>query len=160
MANTNAIAAVFNLSAQIINTGTETSVASVSMPPNANVDSHSFRVRLIGKATGGTGATLQFKFHLGTVAGATVATFQVTPALVPVAGSNFSIVADYTWDSVSQTLIGVVGGQTAGQLTAAASVSTTGIASVAALQFVAGATFGAATATNSVTVEEFSIEQL
>lgn len=173
MANVNTFNSITTLPQQFIPTATTetlltdvvngvTQTAVLSMPPNANVDGHSFRVRLIGKATGGTGATLTLKFRLGTtLAGTNVAAFVVTPAAVPVAGSNFSVVADFTWDSVSQTLVGIAGGQTCGTITPLlVQTQGTAIASAAALQFVATATFGAAVATSSVTVTEFTLEAI
>jgi hypothetical protein len=173
MANTNTIAALYNLPAQTVNATAETlltntvngvtSTAILNMPANANVDSHSFRVRLIGKATGGTGATLTLKFYLGTaLTGTNVAAFTVTGAAVPATGGNFSVYADLVWDSVSGTVTGFKGGQTNGTLTALAALNANGsnVASAAGLQFVASATFGAALATNSVTVEEFAFEQI
>lgn len=172
MANTNTITSLYNLPAQTINATAETlltstsngvtSTAVLSMPPNANVNGHSFRVRLIGTATGGTSATLTLKFRLGTViAGTNVAAFTVSGAAVPVGGGNFSVWADYTWDSVSGVLNGIATGQTSTTLTTAvATTQGTGITSAAGLQFVASAQFGAALATNTVTVEEFTIEQI
>lgn len=173
MANTNTINALYNLPAQTINAATETaltntvngvtSTAVLSMPPNANVDSHAFRVRLVGKATGGTGATLTLKFYLGTsTSGTGIANFTVSGAAIPAAGGNFDVYAELLWDSTSQTVTGFKGGQTNGTLTAIAALNANGssVASAAGLQFVASATFGAALATNSVTVQEFSIEQI
>lgn len=171
MANTNCITSLYPNVTQTINATAETlltqtvngvaSTAILSMPPNANVDSHAFRVRLVGKATGGTSATLTLKFRLGTtISGTNIASFTVSGAAIPVAGSNFDVYADLVWDSVSQTLNGTIGGQTANTITAAAAITQgTGITSAAGLQFVASATFGAALATNTVTVEEFSITQ-
>lgn len=172
MANTNTINALYNLGAQTINSTTETALTStvngvtstavLSMPAQANVDSHSFRVRLIGKATGGTSATLTLKFYLGSsLSGTNIAAFTVSGAAVPTTGSNFSVWADLTWDSVSGLVLGSKGGQTAGTLTTIAALTNNGSAVAASnLQFVASATFGAALATNSVTVEEFTIEQI
>lgn len=173
MANTNTIAALYNLPAQTINATTETaltntvngvtSTAVLSMPPNANVDGHSFRVRLIGKATGGTGATLTLKFYLGTsTSGTGIANFTVSSAAIPTTGGNFAVAVELVWDSVSQTVTGIKSGQTNGTITTAASLNANGasIASAAGLQFVASATFGAALSTNTVSVEEFTIEQI
>lgn len=169
--NANAITGLQSLAAQTINATAETlltqtvngvaSTAILSMPPNANVDSHAFRLRLVGKATGGTSATLILKFRLGTtIAGTNIASFTVSGAAIPVAGSNFDVYADLVWDSVSQTLNGTIGGQTGNTITSAAAITQgTGVVAASNLQFVASATFGAALATNTVTVEEFSITQ-
>lgn len=173
MANTNAITGLFSLPSQTINASTETlltntvngvtSTAVLAMPAQANVDSHSFRVRLIGKATGGTGATLTLKFYLGTsTAGTGIANFTVSGAAIPVGGGNFSVFTELVWDSVSQTVTGFKNGQVNGTLTTQASLNANGasVASAAALSFVASAQFGAALATNSITIEEFSLEQI
>lgn len=168
MANVNTITTLVNLPSQTINATAETvlvnaaGVAAVlSMPPQANVDSHSFQVRLIGKTTGGTAATLTLAFRLGSITGTKFATFTVSGAAIPVAGSNFSVQADLTWDSVSQTVNGTIAGQTANTLVVGAAITQlTAVTSASALQFVATATFGAALATNSVTVEEFTINQI
>lgn len=161
MANTNNITGVFNLPTQVIASSVETLVATASMPPNANVDSHSFRVRLVGKATGGTGALLTLSYRLATLTGTVVALFTATTVAVPVAGSNFSVYTDYTWDSVSQTLTGVTGGQTCGMInTSVVNAAGTAIASAAGLSFAATAKFATALATQSITVEELSIEAI
>lgn len=169
--NANAITGLQSLAAQTINATAETlltqtvngvaSTAILSMPANSNIDSHPFRVRLSGKATGGTSATLILKFRLGTtITGTNIASFTVSGAAIPVAGSNFDVYADLVWDSTSQTLNGTFGGQVANTLTTGAAITQgTGIVAASNLQFVASATFGAALATNTVTVEEFSLTQ-
>lgn len=172
MANTNTITALYSLPAQTINATAETlltqtingvtSTAVLSMPPNANVDSHSFVVRLIGKATGGTSATLALAFRLGTtISGTKIAPFTVSGAAIPTTGGNFSVTAVLTWDSVSGLVNGYISGQTNNTLvTGAAITQGTAVTSAAGLQFVASATFGAALSTNAITVEEFTIEQI
>lgn len=169
MANTNTITALYNLGTQVVNATAATlitqtvngvtSTAVLAMPPNANVDGHSFRVRLIGKATGNAN-TLLFTIYSGTTTTTTLAAF-TAGASVATTGGNFSIVADLSWDSVSGIINGLKSGQTNGTATAAAALTpVTSIASAAALQFVASATFGSASASNSVSVEEFSLEQV
>lgn len=170
MANTNAITALYNLGTQVIAVpATETvlthtingvtSSAVLAIPANANVDSHSFIVRLIGKANGGTGSTLTLAFRLGSLTGTKVAAFTVSAA-VPTAGSNFSVYATFTWDSVSGQLNGTIDGQVAQVLTAHALSTQGAVTSVDGLQFVATASFGGALTTNSVSVEEFTAEAI
>lgn len=168
--NTNSITGLVNLPAQTINAATETvlvnaagNAAVLSMPAQANVDSHTFRVRLVGKATGGTSATLILGLRLGTtISGTQLAAYTVSGAAIPTTGGNFAVDATLVWDSVSQTVTGVKGGQINGTVTTAATLNNNGASIVAAsnLQFVATATFGAALSTNTVTVEEFSLEQV
>jgi hypothetical protein len=169
MANTNTINALYNLGTQVVNSGAATllsqtvngvtSTAVLAMPPQANVDGHAFRVRLIGKATGNANSLL-FTLYSGTTTATTLAAF-TAGASVATTGGNFSIVTELSWDSVSGLVNGVKSGQTNGTLTTAAAITpVTGITSASALQFVASATFGSASANNSVTVEEFSLEQI
>ena len=170
MANANTFAQLFNLPAQTINATAETllvnaaaATAQLNMPPAANVNGHAFRVRLIGTATGGTSATLTLKFYLGVSAtGTNIAAFTVSGAAIPAAGGNFDVNVELIWDSVSQTVHGFKGGHTNGTLTTTAALDNSGasVVSAAGLTFVASATFGAALATNSVTIQEFSLEQV
>jgi hypothetical protein len=175
MANDNTVASIYGLSAQTINASTETALTQtvngtaspflLSVPANWNIDGKSFRVRLVGRATGGTSATLILKIYLGTVAaGTNIAAFTVSGAAIPtptLGGSNFSVETTLTYDSTSQTVNGTHGGQTANTITAiAANTQGTSITSVAGLTFSASATFGAAVATNTITVSEFAIEQV
>lgn len=170
--NDNTIAGAYNTPALALNTVTPTVVTNaagapvvVGLPANARVDGHSFAVNIRGKATGGTAATLQFKLYKGTSAvvanDALVATFAASGALIPVAGGNFDLTAQLIWDSVSQTLNGIVWGHTNGTITTYGAITpVTGITDPTTLQFVAVATFGAAVATNTVTVTEFTIDQV
>jgi hypothetical protein len=169
MANTNTITALYNLGAQTVNASTATlltqtvngvtSTAVLSMPPNANVDGHAFRLRLIGKATGNAN-TLAFNIYSGTTTGTPLAAFTAGTG-VATTGANFAVETTLSWDSVSGLLNGVVGGQINRVLTAAATTSAvSGITSTAGLQFVAAATFSSASTNNTVSVEEFSIEQI
>ena len=175
MSNANTSQALYGLTAQTINASTETlltqvvngtaTTAILSVPANWNYNARSFRVRLIGTATGGTSATLILKLRLGTtISGTNIASYTVSGAAIPtptLGGSNFSVWADLTYDPTSGQLNGTFGGQTANTPTTSAAITQgTGITSVAGLQFVASATFGAAVATNSITVTEFSIEQV
>jgi len=175
MANTNTVAAIYGLTAQTINATAETALTQtvngtasnilLSVPANWNIDGKTFKVRLVGRATGGTSATLILKFYLGTVAaGTNIASFTVSSAAIPtptLGGSNFSVNTELTYDSTSQQVNGSHGGQIANTLTAnALNTQATGVTSVAGLTFSASATFGAAVATNTVTVSEFVIEQV
>ena len=175
MANDNTVAAIYGLTAQTINASTETALTQtvngtaspilLSVPANWNLDGKQFKVHLIGKATGGTSATLILKIYQGTVAtGTNIAAFTVSGAAIPtptLGGSNFAVDTVLTYDSTSQQLNGTHGGQIANTLTTnAINTQATSVASVAALTFSASATFGAAVATNTITVSEFSIEQV
>lgn len=170
--NDNTIAGVYNVPALVLNTGAETVITNaagapvvVGLGPNVRADGHSFAVNIRGKATGGTAATLLVKLYVGTSAtvGSDVAfaAFTVSGAAIPVGGGNFDLTAQFIWDGVSQVVHGTVWGQTNGTVTPFATTTpVTAITSPASLQFVASVTFGAALATNSVTVTEFTIDQV
>jgi hypothetical protein len=170
MANHNTIAAVVNNPSQTINSTSETLLKNaagtalvLSVPPDRGFkQGHTFRVRVVGTANGGTAATLQFKLYLGTsLSGSVLAAFTVSGVAVPVGGGNFSLDADLTWDGASGVINGAFSGQTNNTLTTRTAVTqATGITSTAALNFAISATFGAALATNQVTVTEFTLEQV
>jgi hypothetical protein len=172
MANTNTAAALYGLTAQTINATAETALTQVvngtatpillSVPANWNLDGKQFKVHLIGKATGGTSATLILKIYAGTVAaGTNIAAFTVSGSAIPATGGNFAVDTTLSWDSTSGLLNGTHGGQINNTLTTnAANTQATGITSVSGLTFSASATFGAALSTNTVTVSEFSLEQV
>jgi hypothetical protein len=160
-----------NLVAQTINATAETALtqsiagvaSTINLPlsPNFNADGHPFVVRLIGKATGGTAATLQLALRIGSFTGTKFATFTVSGSAIPAAGGNFSLSANLIWDATSGVLNGTISGHTNNTVTTAGAITqVTGITSVAGLSFVPTATFGAALATNTVTITDFSIEQI
>jgi hypothetical protein len=171
MANSNTILGLYNLPAQTINATAETvltntvagitSSAVINIPNNTTLDGNSFILRLVGTATGGTSATLQLAFRVGSLTGTKFATFTVSGAAIPVGGGNFDVQARLTWDSVSGLVNGTISGQTNNTLTSAAAITQlTGITAASGLSFVATATFGAALATNTVTISEFVVDQL
>lgn len=161
MANANTVNEVVNLAAQTINATAETAVAGASVAVPTSYPFPSFKLRLAGTAAGGTAATLQFKLYLGAaVTGTALGSFTVTGAAVPAAGGNFSLTADLTWDVVSGKLTGTIGGQTNGTVTATGAITTATAATQNLLVFGVSATFGAALATNSVKVAEFTVEQV
>lgn len=172
MASANTISAVYNNPAVTINSTTETVILNkagqpvvVGLEKNANFDGgRQFIVHLRGTAKGGALSTLLLKLYLGTspVVGSNVAVAAFTvSAAIPVTGGQFDVEACLNWDSASATMHGYVAGHTNGVITPVASTSaiTSGVATPDLLQFVATATFGAALATNKVTLTEFSIEQ-
>jgi hypothetical protein len=168
--NNNTIAGIYNNPAFALNSTTETAILNavgaplvVGLAPQNRVSSIAVNIR--GKATGGTAATLLIKLYRGNSAtlasDSVVAAFTVSGAAIPVAGGNFDVTAQLSWDAVSQTVHGMFWGQTNGTLTAfGATTAQTGVVDPSGLQFVASATFGAALATNSVTVTEFTIDQV
>lgn len=168
--NDNTIAGVYGAPKQVLNTVTETLLGptgaplAVTLSPNVRVDGHAFAVNLRGKATGGTAATLLLKLYLAsadTIGTSTaVAAFTVTGALIPVAGGTFDLSFQFIWDSVSNTMRGMVWGRTDGTITPFATTAAVAMTDPTTLSFVASATFGAAVATNSVTVTEFTIDQV
>lgn len=169
--NDNTIAGVYNNPALVLNSTTETVVTNplgaplvVGLPANVRVDGHAVTVNIRGRATGGASNTLQFKLYKGTSAtlgsDAIVATFTAAAAIAA-AGGNFDVTAQLIWDSVSQTINGVVWGQSNGTITAFAAISpVTGVSDPTTLQFVASAKYSAAFSTNTVTVTEFTIDQV
>lgn len=169
--NDNTIAGVYGAPKQVLNTVTETLLANaagaplaVTIPSNVRVDGHAFAVNVRGKATGGTAATLLLKLYLAsadTIGTSTaVAAFTVSVALIPVAGGTFDLTFQFVWDSVSTTIRGMVWGRTDGTITPFATTSAVTVTDPTTLSFVASATFGAALATNSVTVTELTIDQV
>lgn len=169
--NDNTIAGVYNNPALVLNTVTETAITNpagaplvVSLSPNVRSDGHAFTVNIRGRATGGASNTLQFKLYKGTSAtlasDAIVATFTAAAAITA-AGGNFDLSLQFIWDSVSQTVNGVVWGQTNGTITGFAAITAvTGVSDPSTLSFVASAKFVAAFSTNTVTVTEFTIDQV
>lgn len=173
MANANTFAVAPGAAPFALNSTTATVILNASgtplqvgLSPQSNFDgARPFIVRLRGTAKGGTSATLLLKLYLGTSAtvgsNTLIAAYTVSGAAIPAAGGNFDVSATLTWDSTSQQINGSYVGQTNNTPTTSAAVATapTGIASQSAIQFVAVATFGAALATNEVTVSEFIIDQ-
>lgn len=170
MANSDTVGGKFNVAKQTVNATAETllvdasgTTLQINVIPGSELaqDGQSFRVVLKGKASGGTAATALFKIYLGTsLSGTAIAAFTVSGAAIPAAGGNFSLYADLTWDAVSGKVNGTVGGHTNNTLTPSATISQGTAASASLLNFVASVTFGAALATNSVSVTEFSTNQV
>lgn len=162
MANANTIEQVVNLPAQTINSAAETAVAGATVNFPTSYPQPAFKLRLNGSCAGGVSATLQFKLYLGAaVTGTALGSFTVSGAAIPVGGGNFSLIADFVYDSVSGLLHGILGGQTNGTLTAqVASTAATVASTLNGQSFSVSATFGAALATNQVKVAEFTFEQV
>lgn len=168
--NANTIAVASSNTPQVVNSTTETVLVNASgaplmvgLPSNVREDGHPFSIGLRGKATGGTvAATLIFKVYKGTSAtianDTIVATFS-TSGTIPVGGSTFDLSLPFVWDSVSQTLRGSISGRIDGTLQTAAVTGAIAVTDPTTLQFVVSVTFGAANATNSVTLSELTLNQ-
>jgi hypothetical protein len=167
MSNRNTLTQIVNAPSVTVNSTTETFLPTQISVRNSLFNSSNFdkgrpfAIHLRGFATGGTAATFQVKLYaLNGAAHVAVAAFTVTGAAIPTTGTQFNLNAELQWDSVSQTINGTIYGQTGGTLTPYAVITTvTGIVA-SELSFVASVTFGAALATNTVLLTEFSAEQL
>lgn len=194
MSNSNSFLGYQNLPAQTITTTTDTPLLvpaqglypslpspnfaagaglyvglSGDIPNNATYDGHPFTVRVAGKAyVAATASTFTTTLKLGTsnvsanntaLANATKASGSVTATAL-----NFWLEAELIWDSVSQTLGGVVSGLVGGLLLAPTVITAQQVANpstgvLPAFNFIPSFTFSVANAANTVTVTEFLIER-
>lgn len=137
----------------------------LSNPPfnSSSFDGRPFRVRVSGGAVTSAGSnTITVAILQNTtavLAGAnTVASFAAGGAALGAGNFNFNFEAYCMWDSTSQKLVGIPGGEVAGTTATTTATTATGV-TLAGAFFVASITF-AAGATNSVTPVELSIEMV
>lgn len=135
---------------------------------NATYDGHPFTVRIAGKANVAATActftpTLKLGTSLTTGSNTTIGVTGASGSLTAVA-TNFWLEAEFMWDSISQTLNGVVSGSVGNARIAPTAITAVQVALPSAgvsptFQFVPSFAFSVANAANSVTVTEFLIDR-
>lgn len=133
------------------------------LPSGGSFDAQPFRVRIAGRLNVAATGTVTVGLYAGN--SATLGSNQVMATALSVSitapgSTNFFLETDLIWDSVSGKVSGMAWGVvgTAGTVANGSISAVTGITSASLLQFVAGVTFSAANAANSITVTDFSIE--
>ena len=155
-----------NVNAALTDSGFNVTNSSALPSPqfnSASFDGRPFRVRVSGKCVAGSSSnTITVSIVQNTTAvlaaGNTVASMAVGGAALAAGNYNFNLEALCLWDSTSQKLVGVPGGEVAGTVVTNTATTATGVALpgtffVASIQFAAGAA-------NTATPIEFSIEQM
>lgn len=132
--------------------------AVLKVGPNYLV-SRKFKIKLGGRATGGTTTNLTVKLYTGAALGSNLLTSGAV-AINSVSG-NFQIEAELETDPTSKNLQGLFKGQV--NATAVAQAATTAVGSIdatVAQSFSASATFSASNAGNLAILEYFELEAL
>jgi hypothetical protein len=136
---------------------------------NATYDGHPFTVRVAGKINVAVTNAFNVTLKLGTSAtsatNTTIALATATAAGLAAGAYNFWFSVEFMWDSVSQTLNGVVSGTVAGTLKALVATTALQVVNPTAtttptFNFIPSFQFATtANAANSVTVTEFLIDR-
>lgn len=141
-----------------------TKPAIVYLPGSSKLDGKPFRVRAVGKATGGTTTNLTIVIQQGTsvTAGSNTDCFTSGAKAINSVNGNFIVEFIGSFDATSKIIQGLGTGMVNDVAVAAAAITaqTAMDPATEGIGFVVSAVFSATNAGNTVSLTDFSLEQL